>query len=207
MAKRSLQQYVAAVATLIFATSVWNARAQTADEQEHLAIPDPAELSDRQAADAYERLKSGMAAGYKLAELPLIADYQSWTRRNTAPYLSAIHGQRYLNNYTNGKGAAYGSLGEGQRYPPGMVIAKDSFTMPGEGGAFPGALFVMEKLEEGKSPDTANWRYLVVNPDGSLAGDSLGDAPRQVDYCHACHKSMADRDHVYLVPEKYRIAK
>ena len=69
---------------------------------------------------------------------------------------------------------------------------------------FPGALFVMEKLAGGASPQNADWRYVMIMPDGSLFGDSMGDGASEMTFCHECHKIEANRDYLYFVPQKYR---
>ena len=119
--------------------------------------------------------------------------------------MSGTHGQRFVNNYANATARNYGTLGQGEKLPEGSVLAKDSMTITDEDHVFPGALFVMEKLAAGASPGTADWRYLMIIPDGSLFGDTTGDGPERVRYCHACHASAADRDYTFFVPEHYRM--
>lgn len=170
----------------------------------HLAIEDPALLPAGRLAGIYLELKERLASGYRLSELKETADYQSWERYNKAPYLSSTHGQRYINSYANSIGKDYGKLPAGGRYPVGTVFAKDSITITSQEKIFPGALFIMEKLPAGANPATADWRYALVNPDGSMSGDTAGEEPELVDYCHACHEVKADEDYVYFVPEEYR---
>ncbi len=72
------------------------------------------------------------------------------------------------------------------------------------GKVFPGALFLMEKLAAGASPGTADWRYIMIMPDGSLFGDSAGDTAAQVAYCHDCHAQRAADDFVFFVPKTFQ---
>ncbi len=180
------------------------ALAQVPIPESHIAIDNPAELSKNEARRIYEGLKERMAASYALSELPEIRNYQSWAIYNDAPYNSATHGQRYVNSYANTKAVNYSTLGEGELLPAGSVLAKDSMTVTNDGDIFPGALFAMEKLPEGTSPQTADWRYFMVIPDGSLFGDTTGDNSDFVLYCHECHAAVADRDYTFFVPEEYR---
>jgi len=178
--------------------------AQEARHDSHIAIDNPAELSRNEAKDLYTGLKERMEANYAVSQMPEIRDYQAWTPYNTAPYLSATHGRRYVNNYANEAASRYGDLRRGKQLPAGSVLVKDSLTVTSEGNVFPGALFGMEKLATGTSPETADWRYFMVIPDGSIYGDTAGDNPELMAYCHECHLSVADRDYTFFIPEGYR---
>jgi hypothetical protein len=147
-----------------------------------------------------------MAGGYALAKLPILKNYQNWRRYNSEPYLSATHGQRYVNNYANKLTKNYGHLKKGEAYAPGTVFAKDTITVTSKKKTFPGAMFIMEKLAEGKSPDTGDWRYVMLLPDGSMFGDTTGDDPESVEYCHACHIQKSRQDYVFFVPKQYLAA-
>ncbi|WP_170383838.1 cytochrome P460 family protein [Ruegeria atlantica] len=179
------------------------AAAQSTDEDAHIAIENPADLSKEEASRIYKSLQKRMARGYDAAQLDLLMNYQNWPLFNDAPYISATHGQRYVNSYANRMAHNYGTLQEGEKLPVGSVLAKDSVTVTDEGNIHPGALFVMEKLPEGTSPDTADWRYIMVLPDGSMFGDTTGFRASAVAYCHDCHEAVADRDYTFFVPEDY----
>lgn len=179
--------------------------AQFNGTEAHLAIENPAELSKEAARQHYRALRNQMDRGYATAHLDQLMNYQNWPLFNDAPYLSATHGQRYVNSYANRMAHNYGTLQPGDKLPVGSVLAKDSMTVTDEGRVHPGALFVMEKLPEGTSPDTADWRYVMVMPDGSLFGDTMGDRAGAVAYCHDCHEAVADRDYTFFVPEDYRV--
>lgn len=174
-------------------------------ESGHLAVENPAELSQSVANRIYDELRAIMSENYALSRMSVVEDYQSWRRYNSAPYVSATHGQRFVNNYANITASDYGSLPAGQAYPAGSVLAKDSMTIMDNGKIYPGALSVMEKLATGSSPDTADWRYLVILPDGTLFGDTVGEEAEQVDYCHACHAARASKDFVFFVPDEFLI--
>ncbi|MBO9433998.1 cytochrome P460 family protein [Ruegeria sp. R13_0] len=175
------------------------------DPDAHLAIENPAQLSKDEASAHYRALSKRMARGYATSQLDLILNYQSWPLFNDAPYISATHGQRFVNSYANRMALNYATLQPGELLPMGSVLAKDSMTVTDEGKIYPGAMFVMEKLAQGANPETADWRYIMVLPDGSLFGDTLGDRAGAVAYCHDCHVQVADRDYTFYVPEDYQI--
>ncbi|MEX0349986.1 MAG: cytochrome P460 family protein [Paracoccaceae bacterium] len=177
--------------------------AQSSAEDAHIAIENPAMLSKEEAQRIYDSLARRMARGYAASRLDLIARFQDWPRFNDAPYISATHGQRYVNSYANEVAENYATLKPGEKLPAGTVLAKDSVTVTDDGGVFPGALFVMEKLDQGANPETADWRYIMVMPDGSLFGDTMGSRRDAVAYCHVCHEAVADRDYTFYVPEDY----
>ncbi len=188
---------------MLLVLAAGDAVAESNEEDAHLAIENPAELPKDEALRIYQSLQRRMARGYGAAQLDLLLNYQNWSLFNDAPYISATHGQRYVNSYANRMAHNYGTLKEGEKLPQGSVLAKDSVTVTDEGKIHPGALFVMEKLAEGAHPETADWRYIMVMPDGSLFGDTMGARSGAVAYCHECHEAVADRDYTFFVPEEY----
>ena len=205
-AKRMIKLFdVKMLAVLLFASAFGLAHAQDDTETSHISVDNPAELSQAEANEIYDELRKRMGESFALAELEAIDEYQSWTRYNSAPYLSATHGRRFVNNFANSIASDYGKLAKGEKYPEGSVFAKDSMTVIDDNQIYPGAMFVMEKLAEGTSPETADWRYVMVLPDGSTLGDTTGNNPKQVRYCHACHVQKASDDFVFFVPDDYRL--
>jgi len=73
-----------------------------------------------------------------------------------------------------------------------------------DNGLYAGALFVMVKLAPGTSPDTGDWRYQMIMPDGSFLGDSRGAGADKVAFCHGCHKAVKNNDYLFYIPDGYR---
>ena len=178
----------------------------TSEPREHFTIETPARLDDEDARSIYEAVADQMARGYAASNDPTAAAYRGWRRHNTAPYVSKTHGNRYVNNYANKVAKNYGRLEPGEALPVGSIIAKDSLTVTDKSDVFVGALFIMEKLPVGKSPDTGNWRYIMIMPDGSLFGDSQGEDADNVGFCHGCHASVAKNDYLFGVPKAVKRA-
>lgn len=172
----------------------------------HLRVENPADLTPKDAEAIYAELLAGMAAGYGLNEAAAASDYSDWPRYNTAPYRSATHGQRFINNYANATAQAYGLFEDAGVLPVGSILAKDSFTVTSDGIVQPGPLFLMEKMPSGFSYVTGDWRYSMIMPDGSLFGETRGANDERVDYCIGCHlaASIQGFDHIFLVPEALR---
>lgn len=179
---------------------------QALNPQEHLKITRPGRLTKDDANVIYDTIADHMAERLAISGEPVASQYRSWPRSNDAPYLSATHGSRYINNYANliAVEAGYNDLRPGIKMPPGAVLAKDSFTFTDDRALFMGALFVMEKLAKGKNPETADWRYLMILPDGSVFADSTGPFPETAAFCHTCHAQAKVFDYLFFLPEEYR---
>jgi hypothetical protein len=171
----------------------------------HFRVPNPARLSNADALSIYDRIRDDMVAAYRLSQDPLATLFYKWRHYNGAPYLSATHGDRYINNYANAKAKTYGRKGAGPM-PEGAVLAKDSFTVTRQGDVFTGPLFLMEKMAPGFAPEGRDWRYTMIMPDGSLFGTTNGEGSEKVEFCATCHATAGDEaDHLFFVPEKYRV--
>jgi hypothetical protein len=189
--------------------SAWSLRAQESDALRptgHFQIENPASLGDADALAIYQRILSGMVEGYALSKLENAGGYARWRRYNKTPYRSAQHGERFVSNYANATAAAYGRYERAGALPVGSVIAKDSFTVTEKGDVFSGALFVMEKMDAGFNPESRDWRYSMIMPDGSLFGMTKGDGDDRVRFCITCHRAAGDaQDHLFFLPEAQRI--
>jgi len=201
--KDLLRSFFVVGSMAIFSQPAFSQSADQLDLDGHVRIEKPADLDASDAQAVYREISRLMAEGYALHEDPTAKNYQNWTKQNTTPYLSAGHGNRYLNNYGNEKSASYLDLEEGEFMPVGAILAKDSFTVTEEREIFAGALFVMEKLGAGSHPETGDWRYLMVLPDGSKIGDTTGSDPQAMAFCHDCHQQVEARDYVFGVPAKF----
>ena len=168
----------------------------------HFRVRNPARIGTGEAEAIYRSLRPDMAAAYRLAG---IEAYRGWRRYNSAPYLSATHGQRYINNYANALAADYGRFEQAGPMPPGAVVAKDSFAVTADGDIHPGPLFLMEKMAEGFNYVTGDWRYAMIMPDGSLLGATLGANAEAVEFCIGCHLMVEHQDHLYFPPPEMRL--
>ncbi|MBE9556199.1 MAG: cytochrome P460 family protein [Proteobacteria bacterium] len=171
----------------------------------HFKVERPADMFPNTAETVYQNIRAEMAAGYALARMPDLRNYLSWRRFNTAPYRSATHGARYVNNYANRVGQAYGAFEEAGILPAGSILVKDSFTATADGGIYPGPMFVMEKMETGFNSQSGDWRYSMIMPDGSLFGETKGVNADAVQFCVGCHAGRRQYDHLFFLPEEFRL--
>jgi len=163
------------------------------------------EVTDDEAQMAYDCMKGKLSAAYGKSGLAAASAYGGWKRYNRVPYISATHGGRYVNNYANATGDAYGKFEKSGTMPAGTVLAKDSFTVAGNGGVSPGPFFTMEKMPAGFRADANDWRYTLVMPNGAVFGTTNGEGSRNVEFCIECHSAVAeDQDQMFFIPEAYR---
>jgi hypothetical protein len=86
--------------------------------------------------------------------------------------------------------------------PTGSVLAKDSFVAHPDGRLQVGPLFLMERLEDGASQETAGWLYTTVMPGGAVDRSAGTQA-----FCAECHAAVADfQDSLFFLPPDLRIA-
>ena len=157
------------------------------------------------AAKVYKALKDDLVNGYRSSGDSAAVVYSTWQRYNTAPYRSATHGLRYVNNYANELASDYGRYEQAGRLPVGAIVAKDSFSISLEGERRPGPLFVMEKMEAGFNYVSGDWRYSMIMPDGEVFGMTKGFNSERVQYCIGCHLAKEDQDHLFFLPESVRV--
>ena len=177
-----------------------------AKPKRHFRVDRPAALSDAEALTVYSQILDEIVAGYRLSGDATAERYRTWRRFNKAPYRSATHGERFVNNYANDIGKAYGKYDDAGTMPVGTILAKDSFAVTSRGDVFTGPLFLMEKMEPGFLPEARDWRYTMIMPDGSLFGQTKGPGSEQVEFCITCHRAAGDdADDLFFVPDDYRI--
>ena len=176
----------------------------TDNPRRHSRLRNPAEVSRAEAARIYAITQASLRLGYASSGEAVAESYQSWQQYNTEPYLSATHGNHYINNYANATARDYGRFEAGGVLPPGAVLVKDSFSITANREILLGPLFVMIKMPSGFNYLTGDWRYQQIQPDGTLLGETLGRDAARVEYCIACHLAREQHDHLYYVPEEYR---
>lgn len=166
------------------------------------------ELTDAEAAAAYDCIYDELAASYDDTGNALTKDWKGWAARfSTGPYVSATHGGRFVDNYANRIAAEeYGKFEDGGPMPQGAALIKDSFTVGPDGAVSVGPLFIMEKMDRGFNPDTGDWRYIMFMPGGKLFGMTKGDNSAGMAFCHECHTAAEDNDYLFFLPDEYRIA-
>ncbi len=149
-----------------------------------------------------------MRVAYAKSDNNTAVNYTSWRRYSTQAYLSATHGNRYVQNYGNAAAKAYGAYEDAGTMPAGAALAKDSFSVSAKGKVTVGPLFVMEKMPAGFYAKSDDWRYTMVMPNGSIFGATKGAGSAKVEFCIGCHISVApDADSMMFLPDDYRVSR
>ena len=135
------------------------------------------------------------------------SDFAAWTNFATTPYISFTHGERFATNHANPIAAeVYGLYEEIGEMPAGGIVAKPTFSIGEDGQAYWETLFLMEKAEPGTSPETNDWIYSAIMPDGSLMGRTRGENAGAMQFCAACHMGAAEgSDDLLFMEEQYRV--
>jgi hypothetical protein len=146
------------------------------------------DLTSAEAQAVYDCIKDDLHAGYmkggkRWIPAEFVADYRRWTPVSTVPANPGFHGGRFLFTYVTEPGAQeyLKYKDEGVNISAGTVIAKESFAVNDKGKVSKGPLFIMQKVEAGKSPETMDWYYMAVAPNGAPMAVPVMPA------CNECH--------------------
>ncbi len=146
------------------------------------------DLTFEEAQAVYDCIAADLHAGYmkgdkKWIPAEFVRDYRNWTSANTLPANPGFHGGRFLLTRINDIGAEeYLKFAEDNvNIPAGTVIAKESFAVSAAGKVKPGPLFFMQKVAAGVSPETDDWYYMAVAPNGKPMAVPVMTA------CNECH--------------------
>ena len=164
------------------------------------------ELTDAEAAAAYDCLLDEMRAAYAKSDNAIAAIYAGWKNYSSQAYVSGTHGGRYVMNYADERAKSYATYETGGAMPVGAQLAKDSFSVKGNGQVAVGPLFIMEKMQAGFNAESDDWRYTMVMPNGSVFGTTNGAGSDKVAFCIGCHQAGAERDSMLFLPEEYRVS-
>ncbi len=193
----------AALALMVEAAAATPAHAQACSTE---TAKDDIEGPEAQAL--YDCIADSLFEGYQASGLPEAEAYKQWSLASTAPYISATHGNRFVNNVINdvGKEAYLDFLEEGFKMPVGSIAAKESFTLNKKGEVKRGPLFFMEKVARGALPETADWKYTLILPNGKVMGVTGTETGGKVKFCHDCHEAVVEtQDAMFYLPEEYRV--
>jgi hypothetical protein len=163
-------------------------------------------LSVAESTAAYDCIKGILKAGYAKSGLDTAEHYQDWKRFSRVAYQSATHGGRFVQNYANARAKSYGMYEDAGAMAVGAIMAKDSFSVSGNGQVGAGPFFVMEKMSAGFNEKSGNWRYTLIMPDGNVFGTTNGKGSDNVAFCYECHMGVAEQDSLFFLPDEFRVS-
>lgn len=165
-------------------------------------VQDPFDLDAAAVTEIYDCIKAELAEGYAKEGDPVASAYRDWTVTAIRPAVQGAHGNRLLLTFANDIAAEqYLKFAEdGVVMPAGSVLAKESITISTKKkAAVPGPLFIMTKGEPGSAPDTADWVYGGLQPDGK-------PMKFKQSFCHDCHIAWETRDMLAYPMEEVRVS-
>jgi len=201
---RTRSLLIVALALMIWPLQAWANESilERWPEGGHIRINDPRDLAPEEAEKIYDALLDRMITGYAKSGLDNM-DYRAWSRFNSSPYISDQHGARFVNVYINRDADKFFIATDQQPMAVGSIVIKNSISAVESDGISRGPLFVMEKMAPGFAPDFGDWRYTMIMPNGKLFGMTGGPGNRAVAFCGECHLQVAERDHLFELPEEY----
>ena len=172
-----------------------------ADDCANVGVETAWDLEEAQVVALYDCLKDKMATGYAKEGDAVGSEYRSWAVTSTRPAVAGPHGNRLLQTFANDVAAEeYLKFAEeGVVMPVGSVLAKESISISKKKKtARPGPLFIMTKMEAGSIPETADWLYAGVQPNGK-------PMKFKQSFCHDCHSAFDTQDSLAYPLEEVRI--
>ncbi len=165
-------------------------------------VEDPFDLTEAQIGEIYACIGDKMVTGYSKQGSEIAASYRNWTVSGTRPAVAGAHSNRLLLTFANDIAAEqYLKFEEeGVKMPVGSILAKESITISKKKkAARVGPLFIMTKLEDGASPDTGDWEYSGLQPNGK-------PMKFKQSFCHSCHVSWESQDALAYPLEEVRVS-
>jgi hypothetical protein len=124
----------------------------------------------------------------RFGPLEVGADYRSYRKLTPEPFLSRVHGNRWVEVWVSEAGAD--AYLDGGAIPVGTVVVKASWSNEGGRPGAPGPIFVMRKEAPGYAPEHEDWYHAIhwAEPDEGAPLYWRGRSPK-VAYCYDCHDS------------------
>lgn len=187
--------------TLLAASLAWTAQSASAADCPYNA-EDPFDLSESEIVSFYDCLQEKMATGYASQGDEVGSNFRSWTVTATRAAVQGAHSNRALLTFANDVAAEQYMKyeEEGVVMPVGSVLAKESITFSKKKKtARPGPLFIMTKVAAGEAPETNDWVYGGLQPNGK-------PMKFKQSFCHDCHTAWEDQDYLAYPVEEVRIS-
>ncbi len=167
-----------------------------------VTVEDAFDLDESAINALYDCLGDKMAEGYAKGGDEIGSNFRSWAVTSTRPAVAGPHGNRALQTFANDIAAEQYLKyeDEGVVMPVGSVLAKESITISiKKKKARPGPLFIMTKLEAGAAPDTGDWLYAGLQPNGKVMKVKQS-------FCHDCHVGWEASDMLAYPLEEVRLS-
>lgn len=165
-------------------------------------VEDAFDLDEAAIAEIYACIQDRMPEAYAQGGDAVAAAYRSWTVTASRPAVQGSHGSRLLLTFANDAAAGqYLEFAEEDvTMPAGSVLAKESITISTKNQeARVGPLFIMTKGEAGSAPETGDWTYAGIQPNGKPMKFAQS-------FCHDCHIAWEAQDMMAYPMEEVRLS-
>ncbi|MBE0454953.1 MAG: cytochrome P460 family protein [Roseovarius sp.] len=165
-------------------------------------VEDAFDLDEVAIAEIYACIGDQMAAAYAQEGNEVATAYRDWAVTATRPAVQGAHGNRLLLTFANDVAAEqYLKFAEEDvTMPAGSVLAKESITISTKNKeARVGPLFIMTKGEAGSAPETGDWVYAGLQPNGQ-------PMKFKQNFCHDCHVAWETQDMMAYPVEEVRLS-
>jgi len=167
-----------------------------------VSTTEPFDLTEADIASIYACIGDRMVEGYTKGGDMVAKNYRNWTVSGTRHGVAGAHGNRLLLTYANDIAAEqYLKFAEEDVVMPvGARLAKESIKInKKKNAAVVGPLFLMTKLAAGAAPETADWLYGGIQPNGK-------PMKFKQSFCHDCHMSWEEQDYLAYPLEDVRVS-
>ncbi|AZV77163.1 recombinase [Parasedimentitalea marina] len=167
-----------------------------------VSTTEPFDLTEADIDSIYACIGDRMVEGYTKGGDMVAKNYRNWTVSGTRHGVAGAHGNRLLLTYANDIAAEqYLKFAEEDVVMSvGARLAKESIKInKKKNAAVVGPLFLMTKLAAGASPETADWLYGGIQPNGK-------PMKFKQSFCHDCHMSWEEQDYLAYPLEDVRVS-
>ncbi|MEO9516331.1 MAG: cytochrome P460 family protein [Paracoccaceae bacterium] len=167
-----------------------------------ITVEDAFDLEEADINALYTCLGDTMAEGYAKEGDEIGSSFRDWAVSATRPAVAGPHGNRALLTFANDIAAEQYLKFEDEnvQMPVGSILAKESISISiKKKKARPGPLFIMTKLEAGGAPETGDWLYAGLQPNGKVMKVKQS-------FCHDCHVGWEDSDMLAYPLEEVRVS-
>ena len=151
-------------------------------------------------------LDNGWLDTEESAKAKLWDGYKSWykitnTKPNTGDPTGFLDGKHmgtkaFREVYINSVGEATHKGSAPYKYPAGTVVVKEQYKNEKKYNKGKiGGLTIMVKLEEGASPETGDWGYILPSLFGAKMSTGTGKTAK---FCGNCHLFAAGNDYLFM---------
>lgn len=188
-------------ATLLAAGFALSANMAAAQDCTNVGVDDFFDLEEDAVVALYDCLQAKMADGYAKGDNDVAAEFRGWTKTATRPAVAGPHGNRLLHTFANDIAAeSYLKFADEIEMPVGSILAKESISLSKKKKtARPGPLFIMTKMDAGSIPETDDWLYGGVQPNGK-------PMKFKQSFCHNCHEGWSEQDNLGYPVEEVRVS-